>query len=75
MKKKERSREKKRQKKKKKEEEEEEKRKPVDLTKQKLWTPQSSKIYVGATELCILVFENTHFLFSISITLTQIFEF
>ena len=37
--------------------------------------PKSPKIYIGATELCISIFENTCFLFSISITLTQIFDF
>ena len=64
MKKKERSREK-----------QKKKGKLVELTTQKLWGLQSSKIYVGDIELCISVFENIHFLFSISITLTRIFGF
>ena len=45
------------------------------MTTHKLRATQSLKIYIGAIELCISVFENTRFLFSISITLTWIFEF
>ena len=65
MKKKERSREKHKKKKKKK------KGKLVDLTTHKPWVPQSPKIYIHATELCISIFENIIFLFCVSITLTQ----
>ena len=64
MKKKERSREKHKKKKKK-------KGKLVDLTTHKPWVPQSPKIYIHATELCISIFENIIFLFCVSITLTQ----
>ena len=63
MKKKERSREKHKKKKK--------KGKLVDLTTHKPWVPQSPKIYIHATELCISIFENIIFLFCVSITLTQ----
>ena len=62
MKKKERSREKHKKKK---------KGKLVDLTTHKPWVPQSPKIYIHATELCISIFENIIFLFCVSITLTQ----
>ena len=61
MKKKERSREKHKKK----------KGKLVDLTTHKPWIPESPKIYIHATELCISIFENIIFLFCVSITLTQ----
>ena len=67
MKKKERSREKHKKKKKKKKK----KGKLVGLTTHKPWVPQSPKIYIHATELCISIFENIIFLFCVSITLTQ----
>ena len=38
-----------------------------------LWAPQSSNINLSATEFCISVFENTSFVFLVSITLTQNF--